>query len=228
MQFTESLTELTTGTTDAALAIECVVIMVFLRNKGQAGLWRVRLWRWVFGLLAFSSFLGSLVHGLKMPDSLQLALWQPLYLSLGLLVALLVVGAVADVRGWAAAKRLLPWGFCAGMVFFGVTRFQGGSFLFFIVYEMTALVGALLIYTFLAVSKRLKGAGVMAGALAINLVAAGVQASPLSFHLLFPFDHNGVFHLVQMLGAAALGMGVDLGMALGLGRDPSEPAGPAK
>ncbi|PKN46513.1 MAG: hypothetical protein CVU58_07565, partial [Deltaproteobacteria bacterium HGW-Deltaproteobacteria-16] len=79
-------------------------------------------------------------------------------------------------------------------------------------YAATILLSALAIYTFLAVTHRLKGAAVIALAILLNLAAAAVQASNLSLHLVFPFDHNGLFHLVQIVSTAILGLGVHLGM----------------
>ena len=212
MPLINSPTELTTGATDALLAIECTVIIALLRRTAPADRWRTNLWCWVFGLLAIASFLGALTHGLEMPKSIRIALWTPLYMSLGILVLLFIVGAVADWRGKAAAKRLVPWGIGMSVAFLGLTALLGGKFIVFIVYAATIMLSALAIYTFLAATHRLKGTAVVALAILLNLAAAAVQASNLSLHLLFPFDHNGLFHLVQILSTAILGWGLHLGM----------------
>jgi hypothetical protein len=207
-----SPTELTTSATDALLAIECAVIIALLLRTAPADRWRTNLWCSVFALLATASFLGALAHGLEMPTPMRTALWTPLYLSLGILVVLFIVGAVADWRGKMAAKRLVPWGLGVSAAFLGLTALLGGAFIVFIVYAATILLSALAIYTFLAVTPRLQGAAVMALAILLNLAAAAVQASNLSLHLVFPFDHNGLFHLVQIVSTAVLGLGVHLGM----------------
>lgn len=212
MPFVDSPTELTTSATDAVLVVECVVIMAYLWRAPAGDRWRTGLWCWVFGLIAFSSLLGAIAHGLEMPDAVREALWKPLYLSLGILVALFIVGAVFDWRGRAAAVRLVPWSIGAGAVFFGLTEFFGGAFIVFGVYEASAMGGALAIYSFLAATHRLKGAGLVAAAILLNLAAAGVQATDVSVRIVFPFDHNGVFHLVQMTGAAVLGLGLRIGI----------------
>lgn len=213
MPLINSPTELTTSATDALLAIECTLIIAILLRTTPPDRWRTNLWCWVFGLLAISSFLGALVHGVEMPESMRTALWAPLYLSLGILVVLFSVGAVADWRGRVAALRLVPWGLGVSAAFFGLTALLGGKFLVFIVYAAAVLLSALAIYTFLAASHRLKGAAVVALAILLNLAAAAVQASNISFHLVFPFDHNGLFHLVQIVSTAVLGLGLHLGMA---------------
>ncbi len=212
MPLTNSPTELTTSATDALLAIECAVIIAVLLRSAPTNHWRTTLWCGVFTLLATASFLGALVHGLEMPKSIRIALWTPLYLSLGILVLLFIMGAIADWQGKVAAKRLVPWGIGVSAAFLGLTALLGGKFIVFIVYAATIMLSGLAIYTFLAATHRLKGAAVVALAILLNLAGAAVQASNLSLHLVFPFDHNGLFHLVQIASTAILGLGVHRGM----------------
>ena len=207
-----SPTELTTGATDAVLGIECLAVLACLWRTPVGDRWRVGLWCWAFGLLAFASFLGAAAHGLEIPASLRAALWKPLYLSLGVLIAFFVVGAFFDWLGRAAARRLVPWGIGVGCVFFALTECFHGAFVLFVIYEAAAMVSALAIYTFLAANHWFKGAGIVAVAILLNLAAAGVQATHLSFQLFVPFDHNGLFHLVQMSAIAVLGVGLRRGM----------------
>jgi hypothetical protein len=57
------------------------------------------------------------------------------------------------------------------------------------------------------------GAGLVAAALVVSLAAGVVQASDsLSLRLVWEFDHNGLYHLVQLGGLALLvsGLGVTL------------------
>jgi hypothetical protein len=203
-----SPTEITTGATDAVLVIECIVILVCLRRSPRGDQWRIGLWSWVFGLLAFVSFLGSGLHGLEVPHALRKAFWKPLYLSLGMIVSLFLVGAIRDWRGPKCAKMLLPWSIGLGCLFFGLTEIATGGFVVFVIYEGVAMVAALAIYSFLAATRRLGGAGVMALAIFLNLGAAAVQASSISLTMVVPFDHNGLFHLVQMVAIATMGMGL--------------------
>ena len=212
MPLINSPTELTTSATDALLAIECTIIIALLRRSATTNRWRTNLWCSVFALLATASSLGALLHALEMPKSMRIALWTPLYLSLGILVLLFIMGAVADWRGKVAAKRLVPWGIGVSAAFLGLTALLGGKFIVFIVYAATILLSTLAIYTFLAATHRLKGAAVIALAIILNLAAAAVQTSNLSLHLLVPFDHNGLFHLVQILSTAILALGLLLGM----------------
>lgn len=207
VNFNPSPTELTTAATDAILAVECVAVIIGLRRHRPAG-WRLGLWCWVFGLIAFAGGLGAVAHGLDLSEAVRTALWGPLYLALGVLVALFAVGAVADWQGPARARRWVPWSVGVGVLFFGLTQLLDGAFLIFVVYEAAAMLGALAIYVGLAAGRRQRGAGTMAFGVLVNLAAAGLQASPVGFRLMVPFDHNGVFHLAQMAGVAVLALGV--------------------
>ncbi|MBA3028842.1 MAG: hypothetical protein FP816_08525 [Desulfobacteraceae bacterium] len=210
-----SLTELTTSATDAILAMECLVMLVYLRRSPSGNFLRMGLWSWVFGLLAFASLLGTLAHGLVMPDSLKTALWKPLYLCLGLVVSLFLAGVFLDWQGRDTAKRILPWSIGMGVLFFGITEVFNGAFLVFVVYEATVMVTALIVYSFLGATRRLKGAGIVALAVFLNILAAGIQTSSVSWTLGgVPLDHNGVFHLVQMAGVAVLAMGLRRGFSV--------------
>lgn len=225
MILNSSPTELTTGATDALLAIECAVIVVWLSCTVTADRWRCRFWCWVFGLLGISSFLGGLAHGLQMPGIIRAGLWKPLFLSLGVVVVLFLVGAISDWRGEAPAKRLVSYGIGAGAVFFALTELMTDPLIVFVVCGAGVLTAALAVYTVLAATRRLKGAAVVSLGVFISLAAGAIQVSHVYFHLLFHFDHNGVFHLVQMVGIAFLAIGLGLGMAPGE-RDKEVPTQP--
>jgi hypothetical protein len=208
----KSPTELTTSATDMLLAIECIILMIYLWRAPAADRWKTYLWCWVFGLLAFSSFIGAVAHGLEMQASMRDALWAPLYLSLGIIVALFVIGALYDLAGRDLAKRLIRPGVAMGTLFFLVVQVLNGAFIIFIIYEAMAMICALVIYSYLSITKRLHGAAIVSSAILLNMVAAGVQASNISIKIIFPFDHNGVFHLIQTIALALLGIGLRTGM----------------
>lgn len=204
MMFVSSPTELTTSVTDLLLAIESLCIFFLLPDRH----WQQRLWRRIFALLAFSSLLGAIAHGLDLSEETKSLLWKPLYLSLGIMMALFFTVAIAARAGDRFARHLLPFCVATGLVFYGLTEWFGGNFLIFTVYEAIMMLGALWIYGVIAVTRKRMAAGIMSVAIGINLLAAGVQGSSLSFPVgPIIFDHNGLFHLIQMIGLALLGLG---------------------
>jgi len=197
-------TERTTAATDAVLALAAAAAILVLRRTTPPSFGRA-VWQAALVALALASVLGAVAHGLELPSATRELLWQPLYLALGVTMALFVVGAVRDWRGDAAGRRVLVPMLALAVVFYGITRLTGGSFLAFVVYEAAALLFSLGVYLRLAVGPARAGAAPMAAALAVSLAAGVVQASGVGpVRLVWDFDHNGVFHLVQLVGLALL------------------------
>jgi hypothetical protein len=183
-------------------------LIVHLRRTVPAGPRRA-VWLAALGLLASGAALGVVAHGLALPAETLDAVWQPLYLALGGSVALFVVGAVADWRGPAAARVALPVMLAVAAGFYLVTRWRGGDFVVFVVYEAAALLFALAVYVSLHRRGALPGAGSLALAFGVSLAAGAVQAGGRArLGLGWPLDHNGVFHLIQLAGLALLGHGL--------------------
>ncbi len=197
-------TERTTAATDAVLALAAGAAILVLRRTTPPSLGR-SVWQAALGALALASVLGAAAHGLELPSATRELLWQPLYLALGVTMALFVVGAVRDWRGDTAARRVLLPMLALAVVFYGITRLTGGDFLAFVVYEAAALLFSLGVYLRLVVASGRTGAAPMAAALAVSLAAGVVQASDIgTVRLVWDFDHNGVFHVVQLVGLALL------------------------
>jgi hypothetical protein len=49
----------------------------------------------------------------------------------------------------------------------------------------------------------------------LTLAAAAVQVSGASLRVVVPFDHNGLFHIVQILAITVIARGVRQGLAAG-------------
>ena len=204
-------TELTTAATDAAMGLLALVLLIDLRRLRVRSPWQRGIWTQVFGLLCAGSVLGAVAHGVDLSPEVRGYLWWPLYLSLGLAVALFVVGAVGDWRSESAGQRLYPWALAAGTLFFAASQWLGGAFLIFVVYEGVAMVLALALYVAVALRGE-RWAWWASWGIALTLAAAAVQASPLRLTIGVPFDHNGLFHLVQMVATVLIARGVRAGL----------------
>ena len=208
MDLNSSVTELTTAGTDALLGFLCILLAFRMGRCMDPHRFKARIWQWVFGLLAASSLLGSIAHGLHLSPGLRNLLWQPLYLALGLDVALFVVGSVLDGFGEKYARRLTPVALLAGTVFYSITLFGSGSFLVFTVYEGTAMLFSLGVYIRIALTKGMPGAATISSGIGLTIVAAALQAGSLGLSFIWPFDHNGIFHLVQIPALILLACGL--------------------
>jgi hypothetical protein len=202
-------TELTTAATDAILALLALYCIRWLGARRSADPAKVTLWILVLALLAVASLLGAVAHGFDLSADTLYLLWQPLFLSLGLVVALFVVAATYDGLGPAPARRLMIPALVAGACFYLVTLLFPGTFLVFVLYEAAAMLAALALYFRLAIATSRRWAWLMVLGIALNIAAAGIQASgTIRLNLGVPLDHNGVFHLVQMVAIVVLVAGV--------------------
>ncbi|MCX7859536.1 MAG: hypothetical protein N2385_05575 [Chloroflexus sp.] len=198
--------EQTTAATDLLLAAAALIAIQRLRGKTD---WRRRIWQVAFALLAASGVLGAIVHGLRLSPASRDRLWQPLNLLLGLIIALFTTAAVSDRWGEHAGKRVLPAVSLAAPGFVWLSRRLQRGFLAFIIYELVAMIGALVIYADLARQRQLPGAGRITLGILATIAAAGIQTSSLELVIGdIPFDHNGLFHLVQLAALPLLVEGV--------------------
>jgi len=188
------------------LAVASAIGIVYLLRSSPAS--PLRAW-WVVALIGWGvgALLGVATHGLTLTPPVETLLWQPLYISLGVAQALLVVAAVAAWRGATRAQKLLPVMIAAAVVFYWATWRTHGSFLVFVVYSTATTLFALVVHAALA-RRGLPGASGVAVGLGVSLAAGLFQASNLSVSLVWEFDHNGLFHLVQLVGLAILIPGV--------------------
>ncbi len=152
---------------------------------------------------------GAGFHGLAAGPALLRGLRGAMSLALSMAVSLFVVGAVHDWFGAEAGAAVLPVMLAAGAGVFLVSCLFRGLFLVLIVYEGLALVFALTGYGWLTAAGSLPGAGWMTAGLLVSLAAAAIQAAGRArLTLVWRFDHNGVFHLVQIPGLIFLCKGL--------------------
>ncbi len=209
MELIDISTEQTTATTDAILAVIALIAAIYLKRIGKQKPWKITLWVWAFYLFFLAALLGAIVHGFIMSDELSALLWHSLYLALGLFVALFVVGCIYDIWGKFIAKRMLLIMLAIGVGFYVLTLIWSDSFIVFIIYEAIALFFALCGYVWLSYKRRIEGASLMVVGILITIVATGVQTNNSIFvDFVWRFDHNGVYHLIQMVGVIFIILGL--------------------
>jgi hypothetical protein len=215
VKFTEDLAEQTTAATDIILALVAGASVLFLRGPelNNSQLWKVNIWSGAFGLIGLAAVLGAVAHGLVLSQSLHHRIWRVLNLALALAISLFVVAVVYDLWGSPASLTALPVMLIAGATFYLVTLLYPGIFFLFIVYEALSLVFALSVYVFLAIRGELPGAGWMAVGILLSILAAGIQANKsVRVAVIWEFDHNGIYHLVQTVGLFFLAAGLKLSL----------------
>jgi hypothetical protein len=209
MQLNTSPIELATAATNIPLAAASLIASAFLWHRRSAHPLKAWLWIGVFGGLSIAACLGVIVHGLALHSETRKLMWHPLNAALAFTIACFAAGAVLDRWGTRAAHWTLPGWLLLSAGFFLYTTFLADSFLPFDIYEGSVMVFCLGVYAALTFQGRLAGAAWMTGGVAITILAAVVQAALRgTFTLVVEFDHNGVFHLIQLLGLICLLIGL--------------------
>jgi hypothetical protein len=216
MEFTRETAEQTTAITDIIIALVAFggILILCWNITNSSAIWKIIIWSAAFGWIGLASALGAVAHGLIISPAVYDRIWQLLNMSLALAVSLFVVGVVYDLRGLAVCLKVLPVMLIAGLGFFGATLLYPGIFFVFIVYEGLALIFALSAYIYLAVRGELAGAAFMAAGILISILAAGIQANKsISLTVIWQFDHNGIYHIIQAVGLLLLVYGIRISMA---------------
>ena len=82
-----------------------------------------------------------------------------------------------------------------------LTGYLGGSTFKGLVYEALVLLFAISAYTWLAIKRKLVGSWLIAIGLSISMIAAIIQTTEtVQITFIWKFDHNGLFHIVQLVG----------------------------
>ena len=210
MKIHPSRFEQMTALTDVALGIlSSYAAFQVLQFSG----FRSAVWGWAFGLLAFSAFVAALAHSFEMTQKTNERLWMPINLSLGWVLSLFVVGALIDLSGDAMARTALPAALIVGLLFFVITVLRPGSFMTFIAYEAVAMLFSLGVYVFIFFQGTLLSAGWMLAGVFVTILAAVAQAlGKAGKSIVWYFDNNGVFHLIQMIGIVLLLVGLRMSL----------------
>lgn len=209
MQLVADPAQLTAAATDAILAIVSFAGAVYVLGYRRTDAWKARLWGVLLIGGTIATGMGTITHGIAVSRATHVMLWSWIHLVLWIVAALFAVGALYDFAGPAVARRALPRCLIGVIVFFGLNRLIGSPLAVVIAFEGVVLVLAVATYAWLAISRRLEGAFPMALGIAFTLTGAGVQAFGLGhFRFIWQFDHNGSYHLIQLVGLALIILGL--------------------
>lgn len=206
-------TEQTTAMTDLMLAAVSFTAGAYLAGFSRIAPQRSRIWALVCGGTGAAAALGAIAHGVLLPPTATRLVWALIYLILAVTVALFCMGALQDCTNARVARRFAPFLFLVAAIFFGYSLIDPDNFLPFVVFELVAMVASLCVYLWLGVKQALQGAGLIALSIALTIVAASLQATgTASFTLILPFDHNSVYHLLQIVAVVILVTGLRAAM----------------
>lgn len=212
MVFSENPTELTTAATDLVLALVAFACLAGLLGRTQHS-WRRTVWAIVFAALGTAALLGTVAHGLELAPETGKILWQPLYLALGLTVTLFCAGALCDVSGEKASRRCLPGLLALSLFFYGLTLLLPDSFIYFTVFQGLAMLFCLGAYAYVRFRRDLAGSLLILTAILMSMAAALAQSQgTMRLSLIWQFNNNGIYHLIQTPAVLLLFFGIKKGL----------------
>lgn len=202
--------EPTTAITDLMIAALAVYIARELHAWHSVRLMNIH-WHWglAFYALAIGAFLGAVSHGIgpHFSDESRKLIWKAAVIPVGFTSVFFLMGAFHSSFSFDAVRWLswIPLAFLAAYLF---TISKDDSFLNVVKFyaPAMALVFALMLYGHFGMNS--PGTGMVALGIFIMFIGAGVQVSGFGIHQ--HFNHNDIFHIIQMIGMAVMHKGSQL------------------
>ena len=204
------LTEPATMLTDYGLGLLCALLGHRLWRTGKAsGHTSVMYWAVGMGALAVASFAGGTVHGfsLMLAESVLHALWKGTAFAIGLASCCFLTGTIIAAvaqplrQGLIVAAALQFACYAAWMATYDEFRYVIYN------YGMTLAV-ILLVQIYQGVIRKALSAGWIVAGILVSFGGALVQQSGLALHP--SFNHNDLYHVIQMVGMGLLYRGAAL------------------
>jgi hypothetical protein len=196
------LHEPTTAITDFILGFEALVLAVLLIMT-RAAFPSLPYWIATIILLGVAALLGGFAHGLAYRP-----LFTPIYATLSALMVTFLIATLIDGFGPEFAGRL-RWPVIGLAILFLLIAWRFPRHIqAYAIVEGLIMVVAFAVYLWLALTHALSGAGYIAAGIGITLIAAMLFMAKVNFTFIWTFNHNDVYHLVQMVGVLLFFLGL--------------------
>lgn len=192
------ITEPMTMVTDYLMgALAFVLAMRLLADAAAGQQWSGRLWAAAFVMTAVAAFIGGTYHGFIewMPGLTGRALWKATLVATGIGSACLLAAAVTAAVAGPLRHALLGL-VLVKLVVYLWTIATKDAFVLVIADYGTALVAVLLAAWFIRPTGLTPAAWWLTAGVAVAVVAGVIQWAHVAPHV--HFNHNDLFHVVQM------------------------------
>lgn len=189
-----------TALTDLILAGFAIFFAIEIGHRYDITLMNTT-WNWtrVFWFLALGSFLGAISHGLGPHFSQDVRdwIWKTTTLSIGLVSVFFLLAGFYHAFPFTTV-RWLRWLPVFAFLAYGFLIIRDPRFINVVKFYAPGLVLVLLLMVYSAWSGSTPGAGRIAIGILISFAAAGIQVSGWDLHK--NFNHNDLYHVVQLVG----------------------------
>ena len=192
--------EITTAATNAVNALITAVLIVRVLHLNGPKI-RRQVWSVSFILFFVVCILGTIVHGIVLPESTRSLLWDILYIAMAFMIASFAVSVRYEIHGPSAVRKTALVCVFLSIVFLAVRmvlkKTAVPGFLTFTVYS-----GGILLYLIIKILSARKAKPHLTLLLcAIFLLITGTilqTVRQIRFHLIWDFNYNSVYHLFTL------------------------------
>lgn len=195
-----TISEPVTMLTDYMIFGQSVLLAWLLqRSRGDTPNISRALWTWSLVAIGLAALFGGTHHGFSLiiPEELNNYLWKTAIITVGFVSCLVVVGtAYASIsKPW---RNILVSISLAQLLIYVVWISSHDEFIYVILNYVPSMI---LVFILQAISFRQRRTGselfIMSG-IVVSFIGAGVQQSGFALHQ--HFNHNDIYHLIQMVG----------------------------
>jgi hypothetical protein len=199
-----------TGLIDLIFGILLLILVWKLFQKAEKPVTqKLSLWLGALITLAFSSFLGFVVHFFFFVPRVYSIVWQPLYLSLGVSISFFVLAIIAEMKKELLDPMQIVLVLAAPIVFFTLTLIFPGSFLIFVIYESLALLFCLISLLIFGIRQKSQHYFQLFFAFLIFILSIAFQAMyDVKVLFVVSIDPNGLIHLSQLASLPLFYLGI--------------------
>ena len=167
-------------------------------------------WLWAAGFffIGLAAFLGGTRHGFVayLDDPVLALVWKGTVYSVGLSMIFAVAGTIEGSGHEPAHRRLLHTLNTVAFVAYAIWMSANSAFIYVIAYYVPAMTSVALIQLWAYYRSRAASAPWVVGGVVVTLLGAIIQQSGFGLHR--HFNHNDLYHVIQVAGLWLLYRGV--------------------
>ena len=206
-----TIAEPMTTFTDYLITVFATVFAIRLMKRfGASGHPAHRLWSLAFLFIGLAALLGGTSHGFVgyLADPALRMIWKGTVYSVGLSMIFAVAGSIEGSGLEPLHRKVLHGLNLVAFAMYAIWMTSHSDFMYVIAYYVPAMSSVALIQLWAYYRSKLPAAPWLVGGVVVTLLGAVIQQSGFSLHR--HFNHNDIYHVVQIVGLWLLYRGVIL------------------
>ncbi len=193
-----------TAITDFMITAEVALLMGLLQRDTD-GIDNQKYWMTALILLGVAALLGGVAHGFNL-----FGLFAGIYLCMAGIIGAICLAALSDGYGDETAQRWRNWIIGGAVIFYGMTLLYPHLLVVYTIVGGFILAPIVLIYIRLWRQHPGRGDGYLLAGIMITLTGFAGIAFRVRLDMIWQFNHNDLYHLVQMVAIVFFYLGIRL------------------